>query len=168
MTLGPVGRRVFVVGLGETPDEGMAEHIRIEDQPCPDPATLGPDEAIIAVRSAGISWVDVIMTAGLYQHQPRLPYTPGLEYSGEVLAVGAAVDPSQVAVGDRVFVDCFTVGPRTSGPYQGSGGFASYAVTPASALRPIPDGFSFDQACNFAGNYETAYHCLIALSLIHI
>ena len=65
-------------------------------------------------------------------------------------------------VGDRVFVDCFTVGPRTSGPYQSYGGFASYAVAPASAVRAIPTHFDFEHATNFAGNYETAYHCLVA------
>ena len=35
-------------------------------------------------------------------------------------------------------------------------------MAPASAVRHIPAGFSFDQAANFAGNYETAYHCLVA------
>jgi len=35
-------------------------------------------------------------------------------------------------------------------------------VAPSQAIRTIPDGFSYDQACNLLGSYETAYHCLIA------
>ena len=41
------------------------------------------------------------------------------------------------------------------------GGFASYAVAPVDAVALKPSNFSFDQACNFAGNFETAYHCLV-------
>ncbi|MBT6490376.1 MAG: zinc-binding dehydrogenase, partial [Deltaproteobacteria bacterium] len=52
-------------------------------------------------------------------------------------------------------------GPRSSGPYQSYGGFASYAVAPMDAVYPMPDNFTFDQACNFAGNFETAYHCVV-------
>ena len=61
-----------------------------------------------------------------------------------------------------MLVDGFLAGPRSLGAYQAWGGFASYAVAPAAAVRPIPGGLSFDQACNLLGNYETAYHCLIA------
>ena len=126
----------------------------------PDIDTLKPSDVLIKVESGAVSWVDVLMTSGQYQHQPRLPFTPGLEYSGYVLWRGADVDES-IQVGGRVYVDCFNTGPRTSGDYQSYGGFASYAVAPTEAVHPIPRGFSFDQACNFAGNYETAYHCLI-------
>src|SRR5690606_20708625 len=52
--------------------------------------------------------------------------------------------------------------PRSLGAYQAYGGFASYAVAPLGAVHRIPDALSFDQACNLLGNYETAYHCLIA------
>ncbi|KZX81245.1 hypothetical protein A3715_35835, partial [Oleiphilus sp. HI0009] len=45
--------------------------------------------------------------------------------------------------------------------YQQYGGFANYAVAPAEAVRAIPEGFSFEQACNLLGSYETAYHCLV-------
>src|SRR5690606_35964352 len=62
---------------------------------------------------------------------------------------------------DRVIVDGFSVGPRSSGEYQRWGGFATWAVAPANALRPLPASFSFDQGCNYLGNYETAYHCLV-------
>jgi NADPH:quinone reductase-like Zn-dependent oxidoreductase len=52
---------------------------------------------LIAIQSASVGWVDLLMTSGQYQHMPHPPYTPGLEYSGLVAAVGAAVDPASVA-----------------------------------------------------------------------
>jgi NADPH:quinone reductase-like Zn-dependent oxidoreductase len=61
-----------------------------------------------------------------------------------------------------VLVDPFLAGPRSSGAYRGYGGFATYAVAPAGAIHAIPGALTFDQACNLLGNYETAYHCLIA------
>ena len=158
----PPGLQVVVTELAETPLEGISNYVQVREMAPPDPATLAPTEVIIAIRSAGVGWVDLIMTSGQYQHMPRLPYRPGLEYAGDVVWAGDAVDSAQAAVGDRVFVDCFTVGPRTSGPYQSAGGYASYAVVPGTAVRPIPAAFSYDQACNFAGNYETAYHCVVA------
>ncbi|MGC6416438.1 MAG: NADPH:quinone oxidoreductase family protein [Bradymonadia bacterium] len=154
------GLMVQVVALAESPAEGIENSIEIIAQTAPDPSTLRPDEVIMAVRSAGLSWVDLLMTSGQYQHMPNLPYTPGLEYSGDIIAAGRDAD-AQGWLGKRAFVDCFSVGPRTSGPYQAAGGFASYAVLPSSALRQIPADWSYDEACNFAGNYETAYHCLI-------
>ncbi len=158
----PPGIRVVVTELAETPLEGIENNISVQAMAAPDPATLKPTEVIIAVRSAASGWVDLIMTSGQYQHAPQLPYIPGLEYAGDIVWAGDAVDPADAVVGDAVFVDCFTVGPRTSGDYQGAGGYASYAVVPGSAVRRIPSNFNYDQACNFAGNYETAYHCVVA------
>ncbi len=151
----------MVSEFAEDPLDAIANFIHLEPMPAPDPATLRPHELLLAVRSVAVSWVDLLMTSGQYQHMPKPPYTPGMEYSGEVVAAGAAVDPARVAVGDGVLVDFFQVGPRSYGDYQASGGFASYAVVPQEAVHRIPQGFSFDQACCLLGNYETAYHCLV-------
>src|SRR5690606_10125703 len=107
------------------------------------------------------SWVDMLMTSGQYQHMASPPYTPGLEYSGVVLAVGSEVDATRCRTGDGVIVDFMLAGPRSYGDYQHAGGFATYAVVPQEAVHRIPAGLSFDQAANLLGAYETAYHCLI-------
>lgn len=159
---GNVGQRVRISEFAENPVEGVEKNLCIEEQPMPDPGSLACKDVIIAVKSASVGWVDLLMTSGQYQHMPPLPYTPGLEYSGEIVWVGDDVDPAKAKVGDRVFVDGFIAGPRSPGNYQQYGGFASYAVAPIEAIRAIPDTFSFDQACNLLGSYETAYHCLIA------
>ena len=160
-TLKP-GKRVVVSEFGESPTEAIAHCMLLQDVAAPDPATLQADEVIVEIRSAAVAWVDLLMTSGQYQHMAMPPYCPGMEYSGVVVWAGADVQPSQIAPGDRVFSDWFVSGPRAGGRYQSAGGFATYAVLPATAVRRIPEGFSFDEACNLLANYETAYHCLIA------
>jgi NADPH2:quinone reductase len=142
--------------------QAIEQFAQLVEQPPPDPATLGPTDVIVDVASAAVGWVDLIMAAGQYQHVPEPPYTPGLEYAGTVRWAGPEVDIANVTVGARVLVDPFLAGPRSSGAYRGYGGFATYAVAPAGAIHPIPGALTFDQACNLLGNYETAYHCLIA------
>ncbi|MBI2392178.1 MAG: NADPH:quinone oxidoreductase family protein [Deltaproteobacteria bacterium] len=155
----PIGRRVVVSELGETPEDGIEHHTALEDQPPPDPATLSPRDVLVVIKSASVGWVDLLMTSGQYQHVPEPPYTPGLEYAGVVAWAGAEV--TGLAVDQPVLVDGFRAGPRSLGAYQKQGGFASFAVVPAEAVLPIPGALTFDQACNLLGNYETAYHALV-------
>ncbi len=154
------GSRVVVAQFGETPLEAIDQHASLQPMPAPDPATLSAQDVIVAIKSASVGWVDLLMTSGQYQHMAKPPYCPGLEYAGVVVWRGAEV--SDFSLGDRVLVDGLLAGPRSLGDYQAYGGYASYGVAPASALQPIPPGYSFDEACNLLGNYETAYHCLIA------
>jgi NADPH2:quinone reductase len=152
------GQRVVVSAFAENPLEAI-EKATLEVMDPPDVARLSPHDVIVAVKSASVGWVDLLMTSGQYQHMPKPPYCPGLEYAGEVAWKGAEVGAFDV--GDAVLVDGFLAGPRSVGAYQASGGFASYAVVPAAALHRVPRGLSLDQACNLLGNYETAYHCLV-------
>lgn len=153
-----IGRRVVVDRFGETPLQTLEQTVRLVDQPRPDALDAG--EVLIKVTSCAVGWVDLLMLSGQYQHMPEPPYTPGLEFAGEVAAVGAGV--GRCAVGDAIMVDPFLAGPRISGRYGGSGGFASWAIIPESAALPRPPRLDDDQACNLLGSYETAYHCLIA------
>src|ERR1700689_4806548 len=116
------GHRVVITELGDDPVQAIERYLVIEPMAAPDPATLAPNDVIIAVKSACGGWVDLIMASGQYQHVPTPPYTPGLEYAGVVVS-GAGFTP-----GDAVFVDGFLAGPRSHGAYQRYGGFASYAV----------------------------------------
>ena len=160
-TILPPGRRARVRELAEDPGTGISKNVFVEEQPAPDTSTLSSEDVVVSIHSSAVSWVDVLMTSGQYQHIPTLPYTPGLEYAGTVAWKGADVPDEKYKVGDKVYVACFHTGPRSSGPYQSYGGFASYAVAPMDSVYPMPDNFTFDQACNFAGNFETAYHCVV-------
>jgi NADPH:quinone reductase len=157
---GAPGRHVVVSGFGETPLDALEHNFDLVDQAPPDLASLAPTDVVVAVRAAAVGWVDLLMTSGQYQHMAQPPYTPGLEYSGDVVWTGAAVD--RVAVGDKVLADGFLTGPRSGGAHRKNGGFATWAVAPQKALRPLPASFSYDQGCALLGNYETAWHCLVA------
>ena len=54
-----------------------------------------------------------------------------------------------------------TVGPRSKGDYQSSGGWASHVVAPQTGLRRLPDYLSYDQGASFLANFETAYFALV-------
>lgn len=150
------GRRAVVTALGATPLETFERHLQIAAQDRPDPAE---DEVVIAVRAAAVGWVDLVMASGQYQHVPEPPYTPGLEYAGEIVAVGRASAPARI--GDRVLVDGMATGPRSLGAHRREGGFGSYAVAPASAVIPLPEGLGDDEGACLLGGFETAWHALV-------
>jgi NADPH:quinone reductase len=152
------GVKLVVAELGESPVDAIEHHLSLVPMPFPDTSALSPREVVLEVKSAAVGWVDLLMTSGQYQHASNVPYTPGIEYAGLVAWAGSQ---ASWKVGDRVLVDAIAVGPRSEGPYQAYGGFASYAVAPASAVHRVPGDLSLDQACNLLGNYETAYHCLV-------
>ncbi len=153
------GRRAVVTALATSPEEALAAGLQLEAQPAPDPSTLAPDEVLIAVRSAAVGWVDLLMTSGQYQHVPRPPYTPGIEFAGEVVATGAAVE--RAVLGVQVIADGLLTGPRSLGEHRTFGGFASYAGAPPAAVIPLPGGLSLDAGACLLGGYETAYHALV-------
>ena len=55
----------------------------------PDPPDPGPGEIKVAIAARGVQFVDVLMVAGEYQTKPPLPFVPGGEGAGTVIAVGA-------------------------------------------------------------------------------
>jgi NADPH2:quinone reductase len=87
------------------------------------------------------------MTRGEYQFKPPLPFTPGLDLSGEIAELGEGV--SGWKVGDAV-----VGGARL-------GGFAEYAVLSAQALKPKPERLTFAQAAAYGAAYLTAYVALV-------
>jgi len=110
-----------------------------------DTPTPGPGEARVRVRAAAVNFPDLLMTRGEYQHKPPLPFVPGLEWAGEIDAVGPEVTGWKV--GDAV------VG--------GGRAFAEYALAPAASLRAKPERLSFAQAAAFGAAYLTAYVALV-------
>ncbi|MCP4808650.1 MAG: NADPH:quinone oxidoreductase family protein [Proteobacteria bacterium] len=148
--------RVVVNAFGTSPMDALEHHVVLQDSTRPAPAG---GEVVVRVRSAAVGWVDLLMMAGQYQHVGQPPYTPGLEYAGEVAAVGP--DVTRWSVGDRVIADGFKTGPRSAGPHRTWGGFSTWAMASADALIPLPARLSFDQGANLLGNFETAWHCLV-------
>lgn len=117
---------------------GPIEQLRVEPRPDPEP---GPGQVVVAVRAAGVNYVDGLFVQGRYQIKPPLPFTPGGEVAGDVRAVGAGVDT--VAVGDRVLAMSWL------------GGFASLVAVPAAAVVPIPGALTYGQAAALVQSYGT-------------
>src|SRR5687767_13940337 len=117
---------------------GPVESLVIEERPDP---IAGPGRVVVAVRAAGVNFVDGLFVQGRYQIKPPLPFTPGGELAGEVVDVGDGVEG--LAVGDRVFATC------------GLGGFASHADLNALQVMRIPDTIGFGQAAALVQSYAT-------------
>ncbi|NBU85332.1 MAG: NADPH:quinone oxidoreductase family protein [Sphingomonadaceae bacterium] len=101
----------------------------------------------IAIKAAGISFVDVLTARGEYQVKPPLPFIPGSEGAGIVAEVGG--DVTGFAVGDRVVFSAW------------GGLFADEVVLPQRALRLVPDGMELISAAVFPVSYATAWHALV-------
>ena len=107
----------------------------------------GPGEALVQVAAASVNFPDLLVVEGKYQWQPTPPFTPGVEFAGTVIAVGAGA--ADVAPGDRVM----TVGP--------SGGFATHACVPIERLKQVPAGMPMTDAAVLLVAYGTAWHGLV-------
>ncbi|HNN56958.1 MAG TPA: alcohol dehydrogenase catalytic domain-containing protein, partial [Novosphingobium sp.] len=103
-------------------------------------------EVLVRIRAASLNFPDLLMTRGLYQAKPELPFVAGLELAGEVIAA----DPDGP----------FRPGGRVMGGNK-TGAFAEYASLPPTALRPIPDGLDFVTAAALGAAYGTAWTALV-------
>lgn len=124
-----------------------AEVMRLDEIPAPEP---GPGEVLLKVRAAGVNFPDAMLCRGEYQIRPPLPFTPGVEMCGEVVALGEGVpDRGPAAVGP---------GARVVSTAQLPGGaFAEYAVVPAAGVLPAPDALDDDQAAALLIGYQTGW-----------
>lgn len=118
----------------------------IEVRELEDPAP-GRGQVAIDVAACGVNFPDLLMSRGLYQIKPPLPFAPGGELAGRVAAVGEGVDG--FAVGDEVMALTFF------------GGFASRVVVDARQLVRVPEGMDLVTAGAFAFTYATSYHALV-------
>jgi NADPH2:quinone reductase len=113
-----------------------------------DPGSPGPGEVRVAIKVAGVSFVDVLATTGKYQHMPTLPYIPGSEGAGVVEAMGEGV--TGLVPGDRVLFSS-----------SNGGLFATHNNFPAARVNRVPEGVSLETAAVVIANYNTALYALI-------
>lgn len=119
------------------------QQVTVVDRPDPVPGT---GEALVAVRAAGLNGADLLQRAGHYAPPPGAPETPGLEFAGEVVAVGEGA--RDVAVGDRVMA------------IAGGGGQAGLVTAHERMLVPVPDGVDWVTAGGFMETFTTAHDAL--------
>ncbi|WP_214366544.1 NADPH:quinone oxidoreductase family protein [Pseudonocardia sp. H11422] len=126
--------------LGE-PGDVLTWH---DDLPDPEP---GPGQVLVRVHAVACNFPDILVCQGKYQERPALPFTPGLEIAGEVVAAG---EGARAAVGDRVL----------GTPPMGEGGYAELVLLDAESTLPWPDGMSAGQAAGMFITYQTGYCAL--------
>ncbi|MCW2722139.1 NADPH:quinone oxidoreductase family protein [Pseudonocardia sp.] len=107
----------------------------------PDPEPR-PGQVLVRVAAVACNFPDILVCQGKYQEKPPLPFTPGLEIAGEVVAVG---EGAAAKVGDRVL----------GTPPMGRGGYAELAVLDAESTLPWPEGMTPGQAAGMFVTYQT-------------
>ena len=122
---------------------GGPETLVLEEIALPE---LRAGEVRIRVRAAGVNFPDVLIIQKKYQLQPQLPFSPGAEVAGDVIAVGEGV--THVKPGDKVASFC------------GIGGFAEEVIAPAAATVPMPPGASYELSAVFSLAYGTSWHAV--------
>lgn len=102
----------------------------------------GPGELLVEVQWAGLNFIDTYHRGGLYPMD--LPFVPGMEGSGSVVAVGEGVDG--YSLGDRV------------GWADVLGTYAELVVVPAERAIALPDGVPGDVAAAVLLQGMTAHY----------
>lgn len=122
---------------------GPPSSLVVEDLPDPAP---GPGEVVVAVRAAALNFFDTLIIQGKYQHRPEMPFSPGAELAGDVIAVGEGVE--RVATGDRVVA------------YLRFGACREKVVVSEDDVIPIPDDVPYRVAAGLLVTYGTTLHAL--------
>lgn len=125
---------------------GGPEVMKYEDAEEPQ---AGPGQVLIEVRAAGVNPVDTTFRSGAHplSKSLKLPWTPGIDAAGEVIAVGEGVEGFKA--GDRVF------GAAMSGSY------AEKAAMNGLRTAHIPANLSFVECASFPVVLYTAFYAVV-------
>jgi NADPH2:quinone reductase len=118
------------------------EAMRLDTVPTPSP---GPGEVLLRVLAANVNFPDAMLCRGEYQIRPPLPFTPGVEMCGEVVALGDGV--TGPGIGARVITPAALPG----------GSFAEYAVVPAAGAFTAPSSLDDAEAAALHIGYQTGW-----------
>ena len=124
----------------EITEAGGPDVLKLCERPVPQAAA---GQVIIKVAYAGVNRPDALQRAGSYAPPPTASDLPGLEASGEIVALGEGV--SGWSVGDQV---CALLP---------GGGYAEYVATPAAHCLPIPKGMSMKEAACLPETFFTVW-----------
>ncbi|WP_164661701.1 NAD(P)H-quinone oxidoreductase [Tropicibacter sp. Alg240-R139] len=119
---------------------GGPEVLQLTDRPMPTP---GHGQVVLKVAYAGVNRPDALQRAGAYDPPPGASDLPGLECSGEVVALGDGVD--SLSIGDQV---CALLP---------GGGYAEYVATPAAHCLPVPAGMGMKEAACLPETFFTVW-----------
>ncbi|WP_417709735.1 NAD(P)H-quinone oxidoreductase [Roseibium aggregatum] len=129
--------RMTAVAISEP---GEPDVLRAEERSIPD---LGQGEILIKVAAAGVNRPDVLQRKGAYPPPKGASDLPGLEVSGEVVALGEGA--TRHKIGDKVMA-------LTPG-----GGYATYCKAPEGHALPVPKGLSMVEAAAVPETFFTVW-----------
>ncbi|MGO4388144.1 NAD(P)H-quinone oxidoreductase [Microvirga sp. 2YAF29] len=112
-----------------TDGSGGPEVLKLVERPVPQP---GEGEILVRIKAAGINRPDVIQRQGGYPPPPGASDILGLEFAGEIVALGKSA--TRFKPGDRVMA------------LVAGGAYAEYAVVHETNALPIPEGLSWEEA----------------------
>lgn len=112
-----------------------------------DDLTPGKGQLRVKVKAVGVNFPDGLLVQGLYQAKPQVPFVPGSEFCGEILALGEGVKH-------------FQPGQRLMCMSPTFGAFAEEALVHKSMVIPVPDGMKDEDAASILCAHGTAHHAL--------
>lgn len=122
---------------------GLPETLAVQEIPDP---ILASNQILIGVEACGVNFPDILIIQNKYQFKPELPFAPGGEVAGKVIAFGDQVQNFQI--GQPVLALC------------GWGGFAEKVAVDVDRVFPLPPGLSPEVAATTLYTYGTSYHAL--------
>ncbi|WP_029004718.1 NADPH:quinone oxidoreductase family protein [Azorhizobium doebereinerae] len=122
---------------------GPPEALELADLPDPVP---GPGEVVVEVSAIGLNFFDTLIIRDLYQQKPELPFSPGGEFSGRVVALGEGVTFPKP-------------GARVCG-YLSYGAARERVVARADRLAVVPDDLDLVRAAGLIVTYGTSLYAL--------
>lgn len=136
----------------EVPRYGGADVLTLAERDMPVP---GPGQVLVRVRAAGVNPFDYKMREGWLSafYPMQLPYIPGSDFAGEVVAQGAGV--TDLVSGDRVYGQ---LAPAHGGTY------CDYLAVDAGLVRRMPGNLSFVEAAAVPLAAITAWIALVDLA----
>jgi NADPH2:quinone reductase len=132
-----VPREMTVIEIAQP---GGPEQLKRAVRPVPQP---GEGEVLIRVIAAGVNRPDIMQRQGRYPPPPGASDLPGLEVSGEVVALGP--NSFGVSIGEHVLA------------LLPGGGYAGYALAAAPLCLPVPSGVSMVEAAAIPETYFTVW-----------
>ncbi len=126
---------------------GAPEVLVIRDTPIPTPS---PGQILVRIRAIGLNFADIFGRFGVYPGTPKPPFIPGLEFSGDVVAVGESVT-------------LFKGRERVMG-YCRLGSHAEYVVLDQHYATTLPSTMTYEEGAAFLVTNVSAYHGIVRLA----
>jgi len=130
----------------------------------PDPRPE-PGDVIIRVGATSLNYHDIFTRRGMPGIKVPMPCIMGLDFAGEIVEVGAAVQGWKT--GDRVLVDPVDrVGPGGLIGEMWHGGLAEFARVPAHHLVRLPTDVTYADAACLPVAYGTALRMMCTIGKV--